>query len=202
VLVVAVPVGALALYLRLGAPEVPSVPFASQPPAAMAPAQQAEFSALADQLAAKLEADPAHPDGWLLLGRTYAGLERYADSAHAFAQAIAHGATGAEVQADYGEVLVFAANGKVTPEAAAAFAAALTDEPGNVRGRFYLALERAQAKQFDLALAQWLALEKDLPPDHPWRRIVGGAIGDAARELGLDPANIPGRAQPPAPQGQ
>jgi cytochrome c-type biogenesis protein CcmH len=198
VLVLGLPAGALALYLHLGQPDLPSMPWSPDSPIVKAAAERAEFSALADRLAASLAADPGHPDGWLLLGKTYRGLERFADSAAAYAQAIAHGAKGPDVQADYGETLVFADDGQVGAKAATAFQAALKEDAANPRARFYLALARAQAGQFDLAMAQWLALEKDLPPDHPSRPLLADAIAAAARELGLDPTKLPGRA-PPAP---
>jgi cytochrome c-type biogenesis protein CcmH len=162
-----------------------------------APDDLGDLGALADRLAAKLAADPDHPDGWLLLGRTYSGLQRYDESAAAFAKAIAHGATGAEVQANYGTALVAAAGGRVVPPAAAAFTAALAADPGNRVARLFQGLGHAQAGQWDLALAQWLALEKDVPPDAPLRPLLAGKIDEAARQLGLDPAKLPGRT--PAP---
>jgi cytochrome c-type biogenesis protein CcmH len=195
-LALALPAGALALYLDRGAPGVPSVPFASRAPATR-DAAVAEYTALASELAKKLAENPAQPEGWMLLGRAYADLGRFEESASAYAQAIAYGAQGAGVQADYGEALVAAADGRVEAKAAAAFAAALKADAAEPRARFFLALARAQVGQWDLALAQWLALEKDSPADAPWREVLAQRIEMAARQLGLDPATLPGRT--PAP---
>jgi cytochrome c-type biogenesis protein CcmH len=191
-LVVAVPAGAVALYLHLGAPDVPSMPFAAGTPAPTDPAA-ADLAALADELARKLAVNPALPQGWVLLARMYTDLGRYGEAANAYVQALATGAEGPEVQAAYGEALVAAAEGQVTQRAAQAFTAALAVDPGHPQARFYIALAHAQAGEWDLALAQWLALEKDSPAQAAWRPLLARYIEEAARELGLDPAALPGR---------
>ena len=50
-----------------------------------------------------------------------------------------------------------------------------------------------QPGQMQEALAQWVALEAETPPDAPWRALLASEIDRAARTLGLDPAKIPGR---------
>ena len=53
-----------------------------------------------------------------------------------------------------------------------------------------------------MALKQWVALEADTPADAPWRAALEDQINAAAKQLGRDPATLPGRvAQPPAAPG-
>jgi cytochrome c-type biogenesis protein CcmH len=42
-------------------------------------------------------------------------------------------------------------------------------------------------------LADWLALENDVPPDLPWKADLAANIDRVARQLGKDPATLPGR---------
>jgi len=50
---------------------------------------QADLNKLAQTLAARLESHPDEREGWILLGRAYAGLGRQADAAQAFGRALA-----------------------------------------------------------------------------------------------------------------
>src|SRR5262249_53084060 len=106
----------------------------------------------------------------------------------------------ADLQSLYGEALSAAASGQVTPKAKDAFAAALDLDPKEPRARYYLALSDAQAGHLEMALKQWVALEAESPADAPWRQALAGQIDATARQLGRDPATLPGRASlaPPA----
>ncbi len=200
-LVAAVPLAAIGLYLVLGAPGLPSAPFARQPQPDPAPAAieaDAELETVVAQLAKRMAANPADPNGWLLLARSYGTLGRYRDSAEAYAQAIAQGATGAEVHSAHGEALAAAAGGQVTGQALEAFQTALAADPAEPRARFYTGLARAQAGRPEEALAAWVKLEAEAPSDAPWRPALTAQIEQTAAALGLDPATLPGRAAPPA----
>ncbi len=202
-LLLLLPAAAVAIYLDLGAPGLPSVPFASQPPAT--PGDQ-ELAKLVAALDAKMQSDPNDPKGWFLLAGAEAKLGRFKESAEAYAQAISRGkakgeAPDARIQSLYGEALTAAADGQVTPEAKAAFAAALALDAKEPRARFYTALADAQAGHLDRALTQWVALEADSPPDAPWRDMLTGQIEAAAKQLGRDPATLLGRNPAPAAPG-
>jgi cytochrome c-type biogenesis protein CcmH len=162
-----------------------------------------QLARMVDLLQARLKADPGDPRGWTLLGDADARLGRYQESAQAYAEAMArHKARGdvpeADLQSLYGEALSAAAGGQVTPKAKEAFAAALVLDPKEPRARYYLALSDAQEGHLDMALKQWVALEAESPPDAPWRQALANQIDATARQLGRDPAALPGRAPPPA----
>src|SRR5271166_2408381 len=72
------PAAALAIYFAVGAP-------ASR----AGPHDGADLAAVAEQLKARLEREPGHPEGWALLGRTLASLERFAEARDAYAHAVA-----------------------------------------------------------------------------------------------------------------
>lgn len=195
------PLAALALYLHLGEPRLPAHPFRS--PAAQlasggdesggAPKSAADLAALARQLADHMAANPNDPAGWQVLGRTYATLGQFEQSAEAYGKAIERGAHDAAVQSGLGEALAMMANGLVTEPSRLAFEAARRIDPTDSRARYYLALAEAQDGQLKAALDLWLALEADGALDAPWRKTVATRIDQAAESLGLDPATLPGR---------
>jgi cytochrome c-type biogenesis protein CcmH len=200
-LLLLLPAAAVAIYLDIGSPGLPALPFAARAPAGAADQQMA---ALVDQLKARMASHPEDPRGWLLLAESEGRLGRYAESAEAYGRAIArlqasHQPVPAAVPSLRGEALTAAADGQVTPAAKAAFNEALTLDPKDARARFYMALADSQAGHLDTALAQWVALEAESPADAPWRPMLAAEIEATAKRLGRDPATLPGRKPPPMP---
>jgi cytochrome c-type biogenesis protein CcmH len=196
--VVALPAAALGLYLVLGAPGVPSVPFAQRPTAEPVPQ---DMALLVERLAARMAETPDDPEGWRLLGRTYLQLNRPEEAVAALRQALARGADGPSAWASLGEALVAANQGLIVAEAREAFAAVLKRDPGDPRARYYAGLALAQDGRPHEALETWVALAADGPADAPWREVVMAQIARAAEDLGMapdDPA-LAGLARTPGP---
>lgn len=193
VLATIVPALAFGLYFVLGTPGVPDRPFAGRPaPAAVddASAAPANLDEALARLAARLKVSPDDAEGWLLLGRGYLSLERYGDGAFALGKAAALQPDRADIAAQHGEALAAAVGGQISPEARAAFEAALRVDPGEPRARYYLALERAQAGDLAAALQGWADLIVLSPPDAPWLATVREQMQRAAQELGIDPGGV------------
>jgi cytochrome c-type biogenesis protein CcmH len=197
------PAAAVVIYLDVGTPGLPPLPFASRTPAE--PADQ-DLVKLVDLLSAKPKADPSDPKGWVLLAGAEGRFGRYKESADAYTQAIAGKQAKGEpvdagLQSLFGEALAAAADGQVTPKATTALAAELALDPKEPRARYYAALGEAQAGHLDNALRQWVALEADPPLDAPWRTMLASQIDAAAKQLGRDPATLPGRRPAPPDAG-
>ena len=173
ILAVAVPFGAAGYYLQ------------SRPaPAPIAgPHSGEDLSAGATALAAELATRPGDVDGWVLLARTYAQLERYGEARDALAKALALKPEDTTLHAQLGEILVLAADGLVTPAAAAEFARA----PADPRARYYGALGLAQQGDTAKARGQMQALLDDSAADAPWRQ----GVVDALAEFGAAPVETP-----------
>jgi len=169
------PVAALGIYHAVGAPGAIN-PSAATAATASAPHDVASLAAAANQLKARLEADPDHPEGWALLGRTMAKLARFPEAGEAYRRAIALAPDEPGLHAELGEVLVLAAEGTVTPAAAAELAKA-GDDP---RARFYSAEAALQRGDNAAARAALQALLADAPTDAPWRKIVAGRLAEIA----------------------
>jgi cytochrome c-type biogenesis protein CcmH len=175
------------LYLGLGSPAVRDQPIATRVP----PDAPKDLAEGADRLARRLEQNPDDGEGWLLLARTQAVLERHRAAAESYRHAME--LTGnAEAAAGYGEMLVLSSNGIVTPAARDAFRTAVEKDPANPPARYYLALAEAQAGRPAEAIESWRKLEAESPPGAPWRETVRQRIVETAREAGL-PAPEPPR---------
>ncbi len=194
----ALPAGAVALYLGLGTPGLPGQPFAERPLASsmMAGGGDESLNELIVNLARELQAQPDNLDGWLLLARSYMVTGRYAESVGAFRRAQTIAGPDATIASELGEALVLAAGGTVTPEAFELFDAVLAVMPGDPAARFYAGMFEAQRGEPGAALDIWLALAADTPADAPWFGQLRAAIEEAATGAGVALAEIP--AAPPA----
>jgi cytochrome c-type biogenesis protein CcmH len=192
------------LYWRLGAPALPDAPFSARPAeqadAGAAPsdteAAHADMRKAAVRLEERLKAEPANAEAWFLYARTESLLGEWGKAADAYKHAIDLGQKNGDILASYGEVLVLAGDGVVSPAAHDAFESSLAMEPGNPAARYYLALADAQAGDEHKAANAWLDLAAGLPEGTPMREDIGRRIAAAAKAGGFDPPSLP--PAPPA----
>jgi cytochrome c-type biogenesis protein CcmH len=185
--ILALPVAALLIYAKLGAPSLPDQPFAARN---TGKAQQTadsgdhiDIQAALGKLRAHLKASPDDLRGWLLLARTDVGLGQYQEAADAYRRAADLSGHRADVMGDWGEAQVLAAGGSVTPAAEVAFNAALGDPAAAPRSRYYLALALEQHGDAKGAIAAWQALLRDSPSDAAWLPVVKQRIAEATAKL-------------------
>jgi cytochrome c-type biogenesis protein CcmH len=183
------PAAALAIYSAVGAPS--AVERGGSAATAAAPHDRAELAAAAEQLKARLQQEPGHVEGWVLLARTFASLERYPEARSAYSQAIALAPKEPRLHAELGELLVLGAEGNVTAEAEAEFAKA-GDDP---RARFYGAEAALQRGDREAAKATLRALLATAPVEAPWRKVVQERLAEIA------PGETTPGDQPPAAKG-
>lgn len=189
VIAVMVTASAAAVYLTIGAPGLPDMPYASrQAPGGDDPQKLAE---LADALEARLQGSAGNVEGWMLLGRTAAGLGQWPRATNAYLQAMLRGAPGAAPIAAYGEALAMQAQGVVTPAAKQAFVTALATEPGFPIARYYLALADAQAGDANAAIAGWMALAAELADNAEARGVLAQRIAETAAAAKLPVPKLP-----------
>lgn len=201
-LAIAVPAAAALLYLYQGSPTLPDEPFAarSRERALAAQGNSQDLVRTEAALQAKVKANPDSDADWLLLAQTEAALGHWQSSADAYRTAMRLTKGRPDVTADYGEMLVMAAEGIVTPHAHEAFLAALGRDPKNVVARYYLALAEKQEGRPQAAIEDWRKLAEDQPEASPLRNELNQRMADAAREAGL-PAPEPVKTAAPAASG-
>ncbi|KAA0683030.1 c-type cytochrome biogenesis protein CcmI [Roseomonas genomospecies 6] len=205
-LAVLLPLGALAVYGKLGRPELPAQPLASRNLDHERGGPPKNVLAAMDKLKAQLAETPDDPQGWAILGQAYAKMGRLPDAAEALGKAVALAGDDLELLGAYGEVLISANGGTVPEEAVKTFDRVLAKDPKEPRARFYAALARFQAGDSKDALERWRSLLAESPADAPWVPVVREQIVQAAKALNLDPAKVMPEPlpaeQPPVAQNQ
>jgi cytochrome c-type biogenesis protein CcmH len=170
------PTAALAVYAAVGTPTAIDAATAAAAATGTRPHDRAELATVAEQLKARLQKEPGHVEGWVLLGRTFASLGRFAEAQEAYTQAEALAPNEPRLHAELGEIIVLAAGGAVTPEAQAEFAKA-ADDP---RARFYRAEAALQRGDRETAKSDLKALLAAAPADAPWRQAVADRLAEIA----------------------
>ena len=197
-LVAVVVLAATGLYLKIGRPEVrgsgppPAAEVAASPDAAH---PQGDVSSMIAMLETRMKETPGNAEGWRMLGWSYLQVGRNAEAATAYGRAAALEPRNAEYLSAQGEATVLASSGQVTPAAEAAFRKALAADPADPRARYYLAIAKDQTGDHKGAMADWIAMLKDAPPDAPWAAEVRAFVEKVAQQRGED---LTGRL-PPAP---
>jgi cytochrome c-type biogenesis protein CcmH len=165
---IALPFGAVALYLALGFPGLPDQPLAAR---AVGP-ENRSIAALVAQVEDRLERNPQDGRGWEVLAPVYMRLGRFDDAVKARRNAARLLGASPTREADLGEALVAAANGVVTAEAKAAFDRALALDARDPRAKFFAGLAAQQDGKDAEAAAIWRDLLAHAPADAPWANMV------------------------------
>jgi cytochrome c-type biogenesis protein CcmH len=163
------PLGAAALYLALGSPQLPGQPLAERMSAVR---QDRSIQNLVSQVEAHLERNPNDVRGYEVVAPVYLRLGRFDDAVNARRKLLALSGETAERQADLGEALASAANGVITVEAKAAFDRALALDPNDLKAKFFVGVAAEQDGDKPKAAAIWTAMLKDAPPDAAWAPVV------------------------------
>ncbi len=177
--------GSALLYAATGQPEAPG---AARGAGAQAASMQnlPDVDSLIERLRARLESQPADAAGWRMLGWSYFATERPAEAVAAYANAIAIEPNNADYQSGYGEALVGANGGMVSPDSRRAFRRALADDSKDERALFYVALAKAQDGNVRGAIEDWIAALRGSAPDSQWAPRIRAEAENAARQLGMD----------------
>jgi cytochrome c-type biogenesis protein CcmH len=146
-----------------------------------------EVAAMVSKLEKHLEDQPQDLEGWLMLGRSYAALERTDDAIVAFDHA--HrlgGAKNVDASLGLGEQLGMRAGGEVTPQAAQLFEEAVAAAPDNPRALFFGGFAAAVRGDRDLARARWERVKALKPPPE-----VVQMLDEHIAELDAAPGELP-----------
>jgi cytochrome c-type biogenesis protein CcmH len=165
---IALPFGAVALYLALGFPGLPDQPLAARTDGP----ENRSIAALVAQVEDRLERNPQDGRGWEVIGPVYMRLGRFDDAVKARRHVVRLLGASATREADLGEALVAAANGVVTAEAKSAFDRALALDARDPRAKFFAGLAAQQDGKDAEAAAIWRDLLAHAPADAPWANVV------------------------------
>jgi cytochrome c-type biogenesis protein CcmH len=161
---------------------------ASLPPAVPPGPFNPEHVALVEQLRETIKMRPDDLQGHVLLARNEATMGNFVAAYKAQERVIniKGGNARASDLMDYGEMLILAAGGYVSPEAENALAQALQLDHQNAPALYYYGLMFAQTGRPDQTFRIWERLLRDGPPDAPWIEPIRLQIMEMAQRAGVN----------------
>jgi cytochrome c-type biogenesis protein CcmH len=200
-----VPVLVLGLYALVGSPQALSPPLAAQGE----PSPQ-EVEAMVAKLAERMEKQPPgnvdDTEGWVMLGRSYAVMQRYPEASRAFARALQLMPGDAQILVDQADVLAMQQGGNLQGEPLRLIELALKNNPSNLKGLALAGTAAFERKDYAVAVDYWTRARATAPPDSEFMRSLEQSIADARAAAGSNvaaagPAAAPA-ASASAPQAQ
>ena len=187
---VAVPIAAILLYFAVGNPG------ALSPGAATRDGHEVtreQIESMVERLAARMKEKPEDVEGWTMLGRSYSVLDRHAEAADAYANAVKRSPPNAQLLADYADVLAMSRGRTLQGEPERLIEQALKVDPDNVKARALAGTVAFQKHDFKSAIGHWEHILRVVPPDSEIAEAVRDSIADARRVSG-------GGKTPPSPR--
>jgi cytochrome c-type biogenesis protein CcmH len=148
------------------------------------------------RVAERLKTDPDNAEDWRMMGWSYFETQHYPEAVDAYSHAVTLQPNSAAFQSAYGEAQVLASDGKVTPEALKAFAAALKGTPNDERALHFVGLAKQQKGDAKGAIANWLTALKNAKPDSLWAPRLRAEIVETAKAASI---NVSAQLPPPPP---
>jgi len=203
-LVATLPIATVVLYLTLGAPELltrggqgPAEALAN-PHGVSADGRQPAIEELVGKLEQRLAENPDEPNGWLLLGRTYESLGRYADAAKAFERTYALVGDNPQVMLSLADALALAGNRSFAGRPGELIAKALALSPNDPTALWLSAMVAREKGDYDQSLAYFQQLYPLLASDPSSQEEVRGMIAAVQQKLGR-PVELPSPVRPIVP---
>ncbi|TXT41586.1 MAG: hypothetical protein FD135_217 [Comamonadaceae bacterium] len=189
-----VPALALGLYLQLGSP-------AAIDPMAQTSADEQQIRQMIDKLAAKLQANPNDPKGWVMLARSYKVMGRFDEAQQAYEKAGDMVKADPDLLVDYAELLGIQAGNKLEGKPQQMIQDALRLNPEHGMGLMMAGVASYQVADFKMAVSHWEKLLSKIPPDSPDAQQLQANIDDARAKAGM--AGMAGNEStklPPVPE--
>lgn len=178
-LLAVLPAGAILLYLQLGNPLAlkaldPAAieTMSSATPGAMSDGAQPDHAispvtieAMVARLAFRLRDDRDDAEGWYMLARSYAALDRFGDAAAAYGRAVKLVPDSAMLRADYADALASAGGGTLDGPPMVQIEAALRIDPEEPKALALAATAAAERGDTPAAIRYWERLQPLLPAD-------------------------------------
>lgn len=151
-----IPAITVPVYLHIGSPQLIDAADSTLPTAAHAgSAEMPPLDQLVDRLRERMEVNPADPQGWFLLGRTYMRLDNYPEAVYAFekvTELLPEEPAGLLSLAD---ALAMRDGGKVGERATGLLQRALVIDPNSVTALWLLGSAAADAGDNTAAVEYW-----------------------------------------------
>lgn len=187
IIAVIIPIAAFWIYSGIGKPSVlfnPQILLASpnEP-------TQAQIEALLAEVKAKLAQNPNDAEGWRVLAKVNARLERFDEAIPAFEKANQLTPNDPQLLAEYAEVQAIASGYKLTGKPEALLNQALIINPKHEQALRLAGAAAFERKDYVQVLVLWGRLETLLPKDSPALPELNAAIQKVKAMAAEKPAN-------------
>ena len=172
------PIGAIVLYLFVGSPLALYLPEANQGQPQLT---QQDIEGMVERLAQRLEKDPNNAEGWQMLGRSYAALQRMPEALAAYKKALALNPNNAPLLVDYADLLAFE-NKSIKGEPIRLVQKALQIDPNNLKGLALAGTASFETGDYKKAEEYWSKAKGLVPADSEFARGMDVNIAAARAE--------------------
>lgn len=172
------PICAIALYLLVGSPLALYLPEANQGQPQLS---QKDIEGMVERLAEKLQKEPNNAEGWQMLGRSYAALQKMPEALDAYKKALALNPNSAQLMVDYADLLAFQ-NKSIRGEPMRLIQKALQIEPNNLKALALAGTAYFELGDFKRAEEYWTKAKNLVPADSEFARGMTENIAAAKAE--------------------
>lgn len=200
VLALALPAMAVALYLHLGSRDGLDPTLASAAPAHLRAASPMDMEQAVQRLAERMQAEPESVEGWALLGRSYAQMQRLEQARDAYAQAVARDGDDPQLLSDYAEALAMTQGRKLEGEPEELVQRALQIDPDHVKALALAGTAAMARRDYANAVKHWERARAKVPPNNPLAQGLDSVIAEARAAGSLGPAAAAAAASSAGPR--
>jgi cytochrome c-type biogenesis protein CcmH len=200
-----VPLLAVSLYLWLGNTKalLPQPAMEQMPMGAAADdGGHANISSVLENLTARLKEQPDDVEGWLMLGRTYAMMQRFNEAKDAYEKVLALSPDNSEFITDYADIVAMTNNGSLLGQPLELINKALRLDPGNPKALALAGTAEFEQKKYKEAAAYWEKLLALIPASEAdLVNSISASIAEA-KSLASGKGSLVARAQQQSSGGQ
>ncbi|MCK5877659.1 MAG: c-type cytochrome biogenesis protein CcmI [Candidatus Marithrix sp.] len=194
IVVLLVPFIAIGGYLHVGSSHL----LEEQPLTKADDSKKTDMTEMVEKLAKRLQEQPDDIQGWRMLARTYAFMERYDDAVNVYDKLlILVGNQDAELLTDFAQILALQNSGILAGKATELLKSALKIDPNNQKGLWLSGFAASEHGDLQLAIEYWQRLLTQLPTeDTQTRPQLNTYIAEAQQKLEQIPASESVKLEP------
>jgi cytochrome c-type biogenesis protein CcmH len=187
-------------YVGIGAPVAldPAAVAAQAPRGEGHSVTMEQIEGMAEKLAARLKEQPDDPEGWAMLGRSYAVLGKHDKAMPAFKQAMTLRPGDAVLIADYADAMAVVNGRSLEGEPSQLIEQALKADPNNLKALSLAGTAAFYRRDYALALRHWEKMTT-IDPASPFVQQIQGGIDEARKLMAANGAAPAPAAPSPAP---
>lgn len=198
-LVAAIVAIAIGGYAFTGSPSLAGLGMPLRPPIAETAGNEhamdlQQIAAMVDKLATRLKERPEDAEGWTMLARSYAVLNRFPEALPAYRHALELQPKNAGLLADYADTVAAANGGTQNAESLALIDRSLAIDPNQPKALALAGTIAFDRGDYATAAKQWQKIADALPPESEFHQQVVANIDEARRRGGLSAATTSTRS--------